>query len=1387
MAALLRILIKVIAGLVAGVVLIALAVIIFVGFTGFGANFAVQQVTQRIASPDFAVHVGRVSAPLTGHFTVESVTVSDIDGPYVSVDDVVLDWSPLALLRGNFVAETLSAQNVALDRLPAAGEDKAEKSSDAGGGFSLPIGIKIASFDFPQIDIAAPVLGEDYPLSAAGKLTAATDTISASLDARHRARPSTYVKADVEYAPADNRLDLDAEVNEPQGGVIATLMQLPGAPALNIALGGDGPLSDWQGKVTAELSGAPLGEIDIHHQLDSANERLITVSGTGQFAPLTPEAFASLVEGTTNLDIAVSLSPSGRIAISKGNITTGSFTLAASGAYDPAGNNDLKATLNGTDGPVPFSWPLGENMLDLAISNASIALTGAAENADLQTSVTLDRLSMPDISVGGLALVASGTGLNLANRSGTLDTALTVETLSFENENLNQLVKAPISLSAPVSLSGSRIEIASAELESGSIGGTASVAYDMDAQNASGNARLFVLADALPAPAAGMIEGMTEIETGFSADLADASYTLSDLHIKNSLVDATGDVSLADGAIDASLKAALTELGTFAPQVGGAAEISASATGALSAPDIEATATADNLVISGETLKDFSLSLKGKADPAAPSGSISAKGTYADAPLTLAADVTSTDGRINISGLEGAVGGNTLSGDLTLNESFLPAGGINFDFPDLKLLAGLAGQDASGGISGRIALDNAGNALGLSLDAAGNRLSFSTITAENIDADMTVADLSELKANGKITVGSVSTSGQRVSNIVLSASNEGAQTTFDLSADYDGQPVSTEIRVTRAETMDIEILRLEGSPMSLALKLAEPGRITIADGTADIKNLRIGIGGGTVSARGSVGESMDMTVNIANVGASIANAFVPNLGLQGTVSGTITASGALSNPAASYDLSWNNANLTQASAIGGQPFSLSTSGRYENNRVTTDTTVTNAQGLTARANGSVGLGANMPLDISVTGRLPLALASVAAANAGFAVSGNADVNMSIGGSVKAPSYSGGMDVNITSVTDLRRNLRVNDIRGRISLSGDRMVVENITGRLAAGGTMTTSGSISLAGDLQASLRLDANDAVINDGRLLTTTVNGTVTLEGPLLGQPTVSGRLNLGRTAIVIPDRLPASISEIDIVHEYASEAVRRQAQELSPQQTTDARSSFNLDITISAPNAIFVRGRGVDAELGGSISVSGTTANPIITGGFDLIRGRLSILNRRFDFDRGRITFGGALVPLIDLQTRTTAGSTAITITLQGVATDPQVSLSSVPALPNDEILAQLLFNQSSSGLSALQIAQLADAVIQLTGGTDQSLFGSIRDVLGIDNLDVSTDSDGNTAVSVGKYLNSNTYVEIEQSRDSGTKASVNIDIGRNFIVKGSAGSRGETSGGIFYEKEY
>lgn len=162
--------------------------------------------------------------------------------------------------------------------------------------------------------------------------------------------------------------------------------------------------------------------------------------------------------------------------------------------------------------------------------------------------------------------------------------------------------------------------------------------------------------------------------------------------------------------------------------------------------------------------------------------------------------------------------------------------------------------------------------------------------------------------------------------------------------------------------------------------------------------------------------------------------------------------------------------------------------------------------------------------------------------------------------------------------------------------------------------------------------------------------------------------------------------------------------------------------------------------------------------------------------------------MIPTVDLAATSTAGSTTITVNVAGSANNPTVTFASSPALPQDEVLAQLIFNRSMSNLSALQIAQLASAVSQLAGGSSTSLLDGLRGKLGVDDLDVTTDENGAAQVRAGKYLNDRTYIELQQGSDAGSgKAIINLDVGRGVKLRGEAGSDGSGAAGIFYEKEY
>ncbi|WP_176083602.1 translocation/assembly module TamB domain-containing protein [Martelella sp. HB161492] len=1363
-----------------------LVAVIAVGFTAPGANFAVREITRLVSSDNLKIEIGTVSAPLTGHFTLDHAVISDSAGPWLTLDNAVLDWSPLALLRGRFSAASLTAGNIALDRLPQSGESDDAPKTDAGGGFSLPIGIWIDHFDFAAIDIDEKVLGEKFPISVSGHLGIVADQISAVIDAEHRAKPSTYVKADLEYAPKDDALTLKAEVNEPEGGMVAALLRIPGEPALNIGVDGTGPLSDWSGSLNATLAGSKLGEIDFTHKLAADGTRAITASGTGSFSTLIPETFRSLFAGTTDLDVAVAMTSDGRITINKGDVGTGAFQLAASGSYDPNGSNDLKASLTGTLGPVPLDLPLGEDTLAIRLASADLSLSGDASKAVIKADATLASLDMAQLSIGNAALTASADSFNLTDLEGSVSTALSVGSIDLKEDNLNRLLQAPVKITAPVTLTGNTVTVAPLSIESSSIGGTVTADYDRKGGTVKGDAKLFVLASALPSLADGKIDGMTKLSAHYQADLT-GNVSLSGLSLENNLLGVSGDVALEKGDLDAKLTADITDIAALAPQVKGGLSLSLQASGAVAKPDIDLTATAKSLAVNGLAVSDLAAAIKGTADIKAPKASLTVNASYAGQPLSVAANVTSSNGVISISDIAGKVDRNTVSGAVTLDADYNPKGQIAFDLPDLAPLAALAGQDASGDLSGNATFGRANDALSLAVKASSGTLAYGANRLSKTAIDLTVRDLAELDASGTVTIGSILAAGQSISSLKLEADNAGSKTNLVLGATYDNAPVNVEAAVTRGATLEVDVTRLEAAPMALAVKLQKPSHVSIDGGKITIGDTVIGIGGGTITASGALGKTLNAKLAINAVSAALANQFVPSLGAAGTISGTVTASGSLAAPNVKYAIKLDGGSVAQTRNLGLTAIAIDTSGSFDGKSVTTNTQVSGG-GITLAATGSVGLSAGTPLDLQVNGSIPMASVAGVAASSGFAIAGKSDVNVKIGGTATQPAINGAIEIGIPSFTDIRRNLSMNNLNGRITFAGSTATIENLKGNFSGGGSIAIGGTLGLTDPFPADISVTFDNAVVNDNTLVAATLNGSLAIKGPVLQSPVLTGHITIPRAAITIPDRLPSSISEINIVHEDASAAILAQAREIEPSEPGGAQTNIGLNIVVDAPRAIFIRGRGIDAELGGRVTIAGTAKDPLVSGSFNLVRGRLTVLTRRLDFDStSSLTFGGSLIPIINLQATTSVSSTTITIEITGLANDPKIELSSSPSLPQDEILSELIFARDSSSLSPLQIAQLADALAQLTGGTHHSIFETLRNGLGIDNLDLTTDSEGNTAVSVGKYLNDNTYIEVEQSRDTGTKASVNIDIGRNFTVKGSADSRGETTGGIFYEREY
>ena len=228
-------------------------------------------------------------------------------------------------------------------------------------------------------------------------------------------------------------------------------------------------------------------------------------------------------------------------------------------------------------------------------------------------------------------------------------------------------------------------------------------------------------------------------------------------------------------------------------------------------------------------------------------------------------------------------------------------------------------------------------------------------------------------------------------------------------------------------------------------------------------------------------------------------------------------------------------------------------------------------------------------------------------------------------------------------------------------------------------------------------------------------------------------------------------------------------------------------LDVILTAPNQVYIRGRGLDAEAGGSVRLTGPINDIQPVGAFSLIRGRLSVLGQRITFESGTVTLVGDLDPFLNLVARTEGDGITVFVTVSGRVSEVDVSFTSNPPLPQDEVLSRLIFNRSLDELSPLQLARLAAAAAELAGGGGGGLVDGLRGAAGLADLDVTTDDKGNLAVQAGTYIQDNVYVGVTAGANGQSRVNINLDVTNDLTVRGSAGQNGDTSLGVFYERDY
>ncbi|HTJ58901.1 MAG TPA: translocation/assembly module TamB domain-containing protein [Devosiaceae bacterium] len=551
-----------------------------------------------------------------------------------------------------------------------------------------------------------------------------------------------------------------------------------------------------------------------------------------------------------------------------------------------------------------------------------------------------------------------------------------------------------------------------------------------------------------------------------------------------------------------------------------------------------------------------------------------------------------------------------------------------------------------------------------------------------------------------------------------------------------------------------------------------------------------------LEASGTANATITLSANAGKQAASIAanvRGFKAAVATIGSADVKAEIADLFGRPQARFDLAGAGITAAAIKDFGVTPLSIKAGGTFADNAVQLASFAANSPGgLKLTAKGTVPLSAKN-LDLVVEGSAPLALANRFVADRGGQASGTAQLSARITGSASDPRITGKVSVSAGSYVDPSLNMKLVDIGGSATLSGDAVTIDHLTANISTGGSISATGSVSLkAPAYAANLKLALNHVRYVDQSLLVATASGDLSLTGPAATAPLIGGTIRVEKADITVPSQLAGGAADIRVRHvdppkPVAATLARARTEISSKPQSGKGPSGPKLDLKLTAPNQMFIRGRGLDVEMGGGLRLTGSLGDMRPVGGFQLVRGRLSILGQNVTFTSGTISLTGNLDPEIDLAANIPSDDITVDLTVSGRASDPKIEFTSSPTLPQDEVLSRLLFKQGVTQLSPIQLARLAAAAGELAGGSGSSLLDSLRSTTGLDDLDLTTDAQGNTAVQAGRYVTDNVYLGVQAGADGQSRATVNLDITRHLKANASSGSDGDSGVGVLYEQDY
>ena len=1356
-----------------GLIVIAAAIV----DTGIGHRIVTDRIAAFRPASGLRFRIGRIDGSLYGTATLVDVRVYDSHGLILSVPRARLDWRPLAWFDNRLSITSLDIPRARLAKLP-------QLTPTGRRGPILPgFDIHIGRLAVNHLAVAKTVTGVERQGSLLGHVDVHAGRAIVTIDAS--VQGSDRLRLALDAQPDRDRFDVDLHARGAAHGVLAQVSGLPGPIALDV--GGVGSWTHWEGRATADIGKAHVFDLALtnssgryalsgivapasvtHGKLQRLTSPRVRVAGSATLAhrrldgSLSLHSAALAVDSTGTIDLA---------ANAYRNVRINARLLRPSALFpNMTGRNiELRAILDGGFGAANFDYRLvGERV---AFDNTGFNGVHAAGSGHFSRAPVIVPITLTAAEVTGVGDVAGGILRNL-RLNGALHVTtreLTGTGLDVRSDKLNGKIDLLVDLRTgryQVGLSGGLhrylvpgfgVVDVSSRLEAvpGPGGhGTRIVG--------AGTAQVVRLDNAFFRSLAG---GLPKIVTGLERT-PDGILLFHRLVLTGPDIRITGEgFRRHDGTFHFE---GTGEQRTYGP-------LTIKLDGKIDHPTLDLHFTSPNRTLGlGDVQahldpdpQGFAFQAAGKSrlGPFAARGAIllppGRQGTIAIAAL----DVTGTRAAGNLAIVDGGfdgkldVAGGGISGQLL----FRPISGVqrieahlDFDHASLRDMATVAKAH----LDLATMLNPGGTILQASVKGFGLRHGAMTLARFNGSANLN-ANTGEIKAE-------------------IAGSRGRA---FDVETDT--QISNDSYRVMAQGTIDRRPLRLE-TPAILSREgdgwRLEPTQLSFAGGEAKIA--------GHFSP---AGEAINATLD--KMPLSILDIGFPGLGLGGTAYGTLSyASHGDASPTGKIDMTIRG--LTRSGLVlSSRPVDVGLAGVLQPSKAAVRAVAASGGQTIGRAQmllSPLGTGdivnrlEHAPLFAQIRYNGPADTLWRLTGVELFDLSGPAQIAADATGTLADPRIRGRVASSNARIESAITGTVLTNVQASGSFSGSKLVIDRFAADAGKGGHVTGIGSFDFAGahGVGLGLKINADNAVLINRDDIGATVTGPLAFQSDGSGG-LISGNVRLVKSRYRLGQATAATaVPQLDITEINLPGG--------GEEDETPAKP-WRLKIHARAPNSLIVSGLGLDSEWSATLDLSGQPDNPAITGQAKLVRGNYEFAGREFEIDRGVIRFSGEVPanPALDISANADETGLSATIHVTGAAQKPEISFTSTPALPEDELLSRLLFGTSITNLSAPEALQLAAAVSALqNGGTGLNPINAVRKAVGLDRLRIlpaDPQTGAGTSVAAGKYITRRFYAEIVTDGAGYSATQVEFQVTRWLSLLSSISTLGRESVNVRVSKDY